>query len=204
MVLSYLSSSWYLALHGQWLRSLELNNSWFGNRLPATTRRTFFDELCTAPPGGQPCPGQPQLWNLPWASHTALDYCDKSAGSTSQRVARKTVVLMSGFQDKYQDQNKIDNHQEIDAFHGPIALLAFFGFPKLLVCLRTLMNHLLNIVVNSIQNWSLVYDQYSQLFEDCVQVRDGGGNFVDLFISEVCTLFHLLQILQLRFAETHI
>ena len=111
---------------------------------------------------------------------------------------------MSGFQDKYQDQNKIDNHQEIDAFHGPIALLAFFGFPKLLVCLRTLMNHLLNIVVNSIQNWSLVYDQYSQLFEDCVQVRDGGGNFVDLFISEVCTLFHLLQILQLRFAETHI
>ena len=73
---------------------------------------------------------------------------------------------MSGFQNQYENQHQIDNDQEIDAFHGSIALLAFFSLPKLFIGFWTLVNHLLNVVVDAIQNGPLIYNQHGQFFED--------------------------------------
>ena len=63
------------------------------------------------------------------------------------------------------------------------------------------MNHLLNVVVNTIQDGTLINHQDCQLFEDGMQVRDRWCNLIDLLISKIGALLHFLQILQLSLTK---
>eukprot|EP00438_Fugacium_kawagutii_P005817 Skav230520 [mRNA] locus=scaffold4943:108128:111329:- [translate_table: standard] len=63
------------------------------------------------------------------------------------------------------------------------------------------MDHLLYVVVDAIQDGTLVDHVHSQLLEDAVQICDGAGDVVDLGIADVGALLHLLQLQQLHFTE---
>mmetsp|Transcript_34269 Transcript_34269/g.94644 ORF Transcript_34269/g.94644 Transcript_34269/m.94644 type:complete len:237 (+) Transcript_34269:100-810(+) len=102
------------------------------------------------------------------------------------------------------DHDKVQGDQQKDALHGPVALGVGLRLLELHIGLLALHHHLIDVVIDAVQDRALLDDQHGQFLEDCVQLVDRGGDPAYLLRSLRGVQLHALHLLHLGIAKPNL
>lgn len=94
-------------------------------------------------------------------------------------------------QNEQEEGNKAD--QEDDALQWPSILLRCFGSLQLRDALLGMLHNCLHVVINAVQNCSLINNKDRELFENCPQLLDALGNLNDFLVSRLDRLLQIIH-----------